>query len=311
LNLNYLCNERCVFCASDQTNNGRGGVRQELTLHQIKDWIAERRPRRGDDVLLAGGEPTLHKQLFEIVRAFSTYCKEVTLFTNGIKLADRVYASELMAAGVSRFQIALFGATPATHEAITRRPGSFHQTITGLNNLADACDKRELVVRLLVARHCFAELPEIVRTVHRYVRGVDGFSINRLILSNKALDAEATVSWAEAGPAINESARLIREYGYELHFWPVPLCVFRGDIAALVESEVQRRRRRRNVRSNLRYLDPVTTSRRSTEGTCGASSAHPQVCDGCPYENICGGVEEWYFEKFGSTGLGLEYRGHD
>jgi MoaA/NifB/PqqE/SkfB family radical SAM enzyme len=308
LNLNYLCNEHCVFCASDRTNSMRGTVvRQELTLEQIKAWITEQKPRRGDDVMLAGGEPTLHRQLFEIVRAFGAHCKNITIFTNGVKLADRAYAHEAIVAGISNFQIALFGSKPETHDAITRRPGSFHETIAALNNLADLRPKREVVVRLLVARQCFGELPDIVRAVDNLVRGVDTFSINRLILSNKARVAGATVSWAEAGPAINEAARLIREYGYELCFWPVPLCVFRGDNATFVEGEVRRRQGQRNVRSNVRYLDSVVVQGESTGGTYGAKPAQPVVCETCPYQAACGGIEDWYYERFGTAGIGLEH----
>src|SRR5213078_3214401 len=122
VNLNYVCNEHCVFCASNLTNNLKGtGVRRELTLEQIRAWIEEHRPRRDDEVLLAGGEPTLHKDLFAIVREFAEQCRDIKLFTNALKLADESYARAAIAAGVSGFEIALFGATPATHDAITRR----------------------------------------------------------------------------------------------------------------------------------------------------------------------------------------------
>ena len=306
LNLNYLCNEHCVFCASDLTNNLGAGVRKELTLEQILAWIAERRPRRGDEVLLAGGEPTLHRRLFEIVRGFAAHCRSITLFTNGIKLADREYARESIAAGISEFQIALFGATPETHDAITRRRGSFDKTIAALNNLTSTRRRKAIVVvRLLVARQCLSELPDIVRAVHRHTRGVDMFSIHRLILSNNARDAEAMVSWTEAGPAINEAARLIREYGFELWFWPVPLCVYRGEIAALVEREVRRRRRRRNVPSSVRYLDPLVGCRATMEDF-QAKPAVPEVCKSCRYNSACGGIEDWYYERFGAAGLGLD-----
>src|SRR5207248_10399041 len=108
--------------------------------------------------------------------------------------------------------------TPATHDAITRRPKSFDHTIAALNNLVRLRGQRRvsIVVRLLVARHCYAELPAIVRAVHRLAPGVDKFSLNRLILSENARGTNATVSWPEAAPAINEAARLIRRYGYEL-----------------------------------------------------------------------------------------------
>ena len=315
LNLNYVCNERCVFCASDLTNNLRGpGVVRELTTAQIREWIAERRPRRDDEVLLAGGEPTLHKQLFDIVREFAAHCRNVTLFTNGVKLADAAYAREAIESGVTRFEVALFGASPDTHDAITRRRGSFEETIAALKNLVEARRGRlSVVVRLLAARHCYQELPDIVRVVHRRAPGVDTFSINRLILSDNARETDASVAWPEAASAINDAATVVRALGYELCFWPVPLCVFRGENAAYVESAVRRQMRRRNVRSTLRYLDPVMASGIALKPTRGArpsaDRALPDVCRSCRYNSACGGIEEWYYDRFGDTGLGLEDRG--
>jgi hypothetical protein len=141
---------------------------------------------------------------------------------------------------------------------------------------------------------------------------VDRFSINRLILSDNALGSQAMISWPEAGAVINEAAALVRAYGYELGFWPVPLCVFRGDNAAFVEREVRRHARRHSVRSSLRYLDPVLASGTSIGRSSGRSScaerAEPDVCDKCCYNTVCGGIEDWYYERFGTTGLGLDSR---
>jgi MoaA/NifB/PqqE/SkfB family radical SAM enzyme len=312
LNLNYVCNEHCVFCASNLTNNLKGtGIRKELTLQQVRAWIDERPPRRDDEVLLGGGEPTLHKDFFAIVQEFGAHCKDIKLFTNALKLADESYARGTVAAGVTGFEIALFGATPATHDAITQRPNSFNQTITALKNLLGLRERRRLsiVVRLLVAQHCYTELPAIVRAVHRLAPGVDKFSLNRLILSERARASDAMVSWSEAAAAINKAATLIRRYGYNLWFWPVPLCVFDEDNASFVDAEVRRYIRRGAVRPNFRYLDPVVASRKDVAQSppLGARAA-PDVCQRCQYKLICGGVEDWHYTRFGTEGLGLKRR---
>jgi MoaA/NifB/PqqE/SkfB family radical SAM enzyme len=311
VNLNYVCNEHCVFCASNLTNNLKGtGVRRELTLEQIRAWIEEHRPRRDDEVLLAGGEPTLHKDLFAIVSEFVEHCRDIKLFTNALKLADESYARAAIAAGVSGFEIALFGATPATHDAITRRPDSFNRTIAALNNLLRLRERRRvsIVVRLLVARHCYAELPAIVGAVHRLAPGVDRFSINRLILSDNARASQAMVSWPEAAAAVNEAAALVRQHGYELWFWPVPLCVFHGDNARFVEAQVRRYVRRRVVPSTVRYLDPVVVSGKVVGRSSRAARVVPDVCRSCSYQHVCAGIEDWYYDRFGAAGLGLECR---
>jgi sulfatase maturation enzyme AslB (radical SAM superfamily) len=311
VNVNYICNEHCVFCASDLTNTlGGAGVRNQLTLDELRSWIEEDRPRRGDEVLLAGGEPTLHRHFFEIVSEFAACCKRITVFTNGVKLADVNYAQRAIEAGVSRFEVAFFGATAQTHDAITRRRGSFEDTIAGINNLFAAGRRGQpaVVVRLLVARHCYRELADIVRAVCRQAPRVRQFSINRLILSDNAAAADAMVSWSEAAAAINEATALMREYGCDVCFWPVPLCVFHGDNRTYVESEIRRQLRRASKPSRFRYLDPLVAAGTTGGKSSRAARAQPDVCSSCRYDRVCLGVEDWYFSRFGTDGLGLEPR---
>ena len=310
VNINYTCNERCVFCASDLTNSPEAGVRSQVSIDAIRAWISQRRPRAGDEVQLAGGEPTLHRHLFEIVRLFARHCSAITLFTNGVRLANSEYACQAIEAGISEFQIALFGSSPDAHDDITRRRGSFAATIEALNQLSSQRGRRRcsIVVRLLVARQCVAALPDIVHAVRQLAPGVDTFSVNRLILSDKAQRASATVSWAEARPAVNAAMRAARDYGYAFDFWSVPLCLFERDNAAYVGRRVRSQMRGKARQCRVRYLDPIATSDDILGEPCQDAIILPQVCRSCDYKNVCGGIEDWYHAMFGQTGLGLGAR---
>ena len=149
--------------------------------------------------------------------------------------------------------------------------------------------------------------PSFVRCTASRPASTD-FSINRLILSDNAREAQAAVSWSEAAPAVNEAATLVRQYGYELWFWPVPLCVFHGNNAPFIEAQVRRYVRRRTARSSVRYLDPVVVSPLIVGRSSSAARASPAVCQNCIYQSVCGGVEDWYYERFGAAGLGLDCR---
>jgi MoaA/NifB/PqqE/SkfB family radical SAM enzyme len=306
VNLNYTCNERCVFCASDLTNSPSVGVNRQLSIDAVRAWISERRPRAGDEVQLAGGEPTLHKDLFEIIRLFAAHCSAITLFTNGVRLANRDYARQAIEAGLSEFQIALFGATPDAHDAITRRRGSFAATIEALNQLSANRGRRRvsIVVRLLVAKQCVEALPDIVHAVRQLAPGIDTFSVNRLILSDNAQGVGAAISWAEARPAVNAAMHAAREYGYAFDFWSVPLCLFERDNAAYVGRRVRRQLRAKTRQPRVRYLDPIGTSDDILEEPCQDEIVVPRVCRSCDYKNVCGGIEDWHQELFGQAGLG-------
>ena len=306
VNVNFVCNERCVFCAAGLADGAmtvtdrRGGV----TLDDVKAWTSTDPPGPQDEVAIAGGEPTLHAELLPIVRHLAGGGAAVTLFTNGLKLADRSFARAVLAAGVTRVEIALFGATAASHEAVTRRP-SFDRTLRALEVLGGLHDEATftLEVRLLVARHCYRENPDIVRLVAARLPGVDAISLNRLILSRDAVDAGAAVSWAQARAAVNETARLIREHGFEFRYEAVPLCVYAGDNAAFVAAAVARRRSLGPAaKPALRYLDPRSAAGQIV-GELRDPLGLPRACRVCDLLPHCGRVEQWYLDLFGTDGI--------
>jgi MoaA/NifB/PqqE/SkfB family radical SAM enzyme len=308
INVNFICNERCVFCAADLADgpdvSSPGNA--QLSLDSIVEWIHEKPPGPGDAVSIAGGEPTLHPQLIPVVRYLARQGPAITLFTNGIRLVDSVFARELLRAGVSTIEIGLFGANAAEHEAVTRRRGSFERTLTAMRVLGGLHEEFQfsLVVRLLVARQCMRQNPAIVHMVHETVDGVTSFSLNRLILSHDAEAADAAVTWEEARPWINATAQSIRALGYDLGYAGLPLCVYEGDNAYFI---LRRTRELKSMhafggRRSIRYLDPSRNNADPTDNP-RAWIALPRACRVCDYLPYCGRIEQWYLNLFGTAGI--------
>lgn len=305
INLSFACNERCVFCAADLASGPEvsPGRPHGVTFADVEALVANLRP--GDEVELAGGEPTLHRELLPIVRHIADRGGKIALFTNGLRLANPAFARSVIEAGVSHIQIGLFGAAAESHDRITRRSGSFARTIEALRVLGAL--RRELTfrleVRLLVSRQCAAENAAIVRAVDREVDGVDAFSLNRLILSSDAAVADSTISWADARGPVNATASLIRELGYELTFAGLPLCLYEGDNADHVREAVARLCLAPPVEeAPPAYLDPyVATGERVGEPV--EPRLVPPPCRTCDYMAHCGRVEQWYVDRYGTEGL--------
>jgi MoaA/NifB/PqqE/SkfB family radical SAM enzyme len=304
-NLNEICNERCVFCAAGMANGPRPvpGRPKGITLADVQLWTERNPICPGDEVRLAGGEPTLHPELVPIVKHLADAGARVTVFTNGLRLASESYAHKVLNAGVTRFDIGFFGATAETHEAITQRKGSFERTITALNVLGDLKDEYDfhVEIRLLVARQCYRNNPDIIRLLAERVRGVDSVSINRLQMVADAIPSDAGVSWGEAREAINETARLICENGYGIIYGPVPLCIYDDDTLRL-------------VRKHGVMIDPpsrdlhLLDSRLAVAGQPTIHPRHfprakPQPCQDCALFDQCGGVDWWHAERYGEGGI--------
>ncbi len=97
--------------------------------------------RCGMDVLeLTGGEPTIRKDLLELIdyARRTAHFRAVSIITNGVRLADAAFAREVVQAGVSDFLFSLQGSTGAMHDGVTGLPGSFHRLLKAIENLLQA-----------------------------------------------------------------------------------------------------------------------------------------------------------------------------
>jgi len=86
------CNIQCRFCYFPEEE------KPELTVNQI---VEKCRPLDGS-IVLAGAEPTLRRDLPELISRLKEIGKSVLLLTNGIRLANADYVAKLKLAGLDR-----------------------------------------------------------------------------------------------------------------------------------------------------------------------------------------------------------------
>ncbi len=136
IQLGHMCNNRCLFCVSGQ----RTGMGEALPLptEPILARIREARERGHDKITLLGGEPTLQPGFMDVVReCVALGFSEIVIFTNGVKTAREAVIDDILATGGNfTFRISIQGATEETHEATTRKAGSFARIIRTLEHLA-------------------------------------------------------------------------------------------------------------------------------------------------------------------------------
>ncbi|MFH1539999.1 MAG: carbamoyltransferase C-terminal domain-containing protein [bacterium] len=132
LRLTTTCNNNCVHC----TIRDIRGVPDRSTEESVREMAAARK-NGATEIVIMRGEATLREDLFTLVRAarrlgFSI----VQLQTNGRALSEIRFMERLIEAGVNWFEVSLYGDSPGLHDAVSRAPGSFAQTVAGLKNIA-------------------------------------------------------------------------------------------------------------------------------------------------------------------------------
>ncbi|MBU1136407.1 MAG: radical SAM protein [Nanoarchaeota archaeon] len=103
LSLTGRCNHQCIYCGPFSDGKADKGYK-DLSLDQIRD-IASLLKDKGLHIQLTGGEPTLRKDLAEIVEILSNNgITDIGLTTNGSMISPE-YAQRLLGAGISDFHI--------------------------------------------------------------------------------------------------------------------------------------------------------------------------------------------------------------
>jgi radical SAM protein with 4Fe4S-binding SPASM domain len=128
LDLTYRCNERCIHCYLDHDDHG------EMTTAEIKDLLDQMADAGVFYLTISGGEILMRRDFFEILEHARerTFC--IKLKTNGVLIREKE-AKRLRELGVETVQISIYSHRPEVHDAITKMPGSFRQSIDAVRFL--------------------------------------------------------------------------------------------------------------------------------------------------------------------------------
>jgi AdoMet-dependent heme synthase len=135
LELTPHCNNRCPGC-SNLYAAARGG--RPLPAARWRAWLETFAPE-AVQLRLTGGEPTLHPEFFAILDAATGYDARVTVFTNG-RWADPPLMVRRLGGRpqLSGLLVSLHGPDAASHEAFSRAPGSFGETVENIRRAVGA-----------------------------------------------------------------------------------------------------------------------------------------------------------------------------
>lgn len=164
IKLGYSCNDACIHCVVDDFRDAlrAKGLHQDKTTRQFIDELSEARGR-ADTVVLTGGEPTIRRDLVDIVRHARSLGYRILVQSNGRRFSDPSFVDALVAASDMTFCIALHGPTAEVHDAVTRRGGAFEETVAGIGNLLA---RRQAVTGKIVLSR--VNTPHLVETVELF-----------------------------------------------------------------------------------------------------------------------------------------------
>lgn len=132
LEITRRCNLSCQHCFSIEA-----GGREEMATDELRDAITQARALGTFTVLMTGGEATGHPDFLDLVAHARGLGMLVHFYTNATLVTPQM-ARRLAELGVAKTGVSLYGATAATHDWLTREPGSFERTVRGAARLHEA-----------------------------------------------------------------------------------------------------------------------------------------------------------------------------
>ena len=123
--INRGCNLRCGFCDLWQDP-------QHMPLERVIGVLDEAVKIGTRTVVITGGEPFVHPDLFTVVRAAKARGLSVNITTNGT-LIDKHWDA-LVSCGVDSLSFSLDG-MPETHDALRGQKGAWRRTVAGLDRV--------------------------------------------------------------------------------------------------------------------------------------------------------------------------------
>ena len=178
LSVHSACNCRCVMCDIWKANADQREISAD-DLDRHLDAIRELRVQR---VMLTGGEPLLHRNLWALCVKLQALGIRVTLVTTGLLIEH--HAADI-AAAVDTVVISVDGDRD-THDRIRRVKGGFDRIARGVTALHGEYRTPRLIARSVLQRGNFAALDQTITAAHRM--GCDEISFLAADVSSQAFN---------------------------------------------------------------------------------------------------------------------------
>jgi len=218
LALTYRCNNNCAHCYNARPRRGL-----ELSTGQWKHVLDRLWETGIPHVVFTGGEPTVRKDLPELIAHAEANGQITGINTNGRRLKDPAYLEKLVEAGLDHVQITLESHDPAIHDLIVKANGAWADTVAGLKNAL--ATRLYVMTNTTMLQHNAPFLPETLNFLAE--TGVPTVGLNALIYSGHGLEVDTGLAEHELPPLLALARAETTRRGQRLVWYtPTQYCHF-------------------------------------------------------------------------------------
>lgn len=163
------CTAQCETCSTRKTLHKTKIHEHQFTLADWKNLFREVHGLGLSKLTISGGEPTLYRDLFELIREGKSYGWEIGLNTNG-SLIDQAYADRLKTAGLHAVTLSLYSPRPEFHDTLRNRPGLWQKAVNAVKIFVDIRERQDPYFRVnlqtLLCKGNYRDFPDLIRLAY-------------------------------------------------------------------------------------------------------------------------------------------------
>ncbi len=282
----YRCNNNCKFC---YVHADDGEMPNKSTL-QLKGDIDKSRERGTTEIAFLGGEPTIRKDIFELIRyAKSKGFQQVKLTTNGRMLSYPWFVDKLVDAGVTKILFSIHGPNAEIHDKLTQVKGSFDQLMKGIENVKKYS---EVIIETnsTMTKENIEYLPDMARLFVKL--GMWSSEVIFVFPKGNALKyvKDVVPRYSDASEFMVEAIEIGKESKTKILMRYVPYCILPHHIEYIADQFDPAEREQ--LGPDVETLD-VIKARKELD------RAQVEQCEGCKFQLECEGPWKNYPEFYG------------
>jgi len=225
LAVGLTCNNYCVMCPNIIPPSRRSW---DNTTKELKRRIMNfNKDDRG--ITITGGEPTIRSDFFHILQFIKKEMPKsrILLLTNGRMFCYLEFTRKFINTGCDSVAIPLHAHNAELHDAITRAPDSFEQTVQGIKNLLKYRTKVDTEIRVVIHKLNYSCLPDIANFISEEFKGIWQVVLFPIdIIGNANTNRNRLmVSMTDVKPYLKRGLTILEKNSVNFRLYHIPFCI--------------------------------------------------------------------------------------
>jgi len=220
------CNQNCIFCIHPYNRKDATDVDFEFIKKRIREAIKE----KVDYFLISGGEPTMHKNILEIVSyAKKLKIKNIELQSNGQNLSNMSFVKKLKKNGITKINVSFHAHTEKLLNSIRGVNKGYHKTIRGMKNCLKAGIKLGIII--VNCSENYKKLPGLIKFIDKNFAEADNINISLVAPEGRVLNnTKLVMKYSDFKPYLIKALEICKKSkikNFDVSS-TVPLCLVDG-----------------------------------------------------------------------------------